>query len=136
MLGSMMTVVGLALLSQAPDISVNFRNSWNDEQVFRPERPEEAKFFVPEPGGMHVKLDGTSSQPVGLRAKFALEGDFETTFAYEILSGGRGNKSWGPGVQLYFMLGGPTRGRHHRCPPVPRARRLLHLHPHGRRGHR
>lgn len=109
MLGSMTTLVGLALLAQAPDISVDFRNSWNAEKVFRPERPDEAHFFVPEPGGMHVKLDGQTNQPVGLLAGFALEDDFDATLAYEILSGGRGNKNWGPGVQLYLMLRGPTR---------------------------
>lgn len=63
-----------------------------------------------EPGGLRVTLPGDRKDtgPVGILTKLSVQGDFEITGTYEILSADEPVKGFGVGVSLWFRLDTPN----------------------------
>lgn len=106
-LAVLLTPPRVVLRAQPPAAKVihqDFRNrkALSDEWKIIP--PKHDAWTKPEDGGLRIMLPKTfkSDQPVGVRLKFPVSGDFEITGAYQILSVDK--PSSGPGVGIAFNL--------------------------------
>jgi hypothetical protein len=112
MISSMTTFVLLAAMAQkTDDFQFDFRNAHFDPALFKYSfsKPAHEKWITHEPEGLRITLpSGAADGPVGLLLQTPMQGNFDATVAYEILSGDRGNKEIGPNANLYIRFQGPS----------------------------
>src|SRR5262245_1615946 len=65
------------------------------------------KYTTPDPAGLRVTVPAMRREiaPIGIDARFEVEGDFEVVGAYELLSADRPTKGYGVGVDLFIEVG-------------------------------
>jgi hypothetical protein len=96
-------LIGAFTLGTAGD---NFYEDFRGGHALPPELeligPQAAKVAVPETGGLRLSLPAgrANPQPVGVRPRFQMRGDFEITLTYELLKIEQPRTGHGVGVAL------------------------------------
>jgi hypothetical protein len=108
MIGSMATFVVLASLGQKTNtFSYDFRNAKFDEVNFQYVTMDTPKYLTPEAAGLRINVPAGVEKIMGFFVQTPIVGEFEGTLSYEILSGGRGDKTWGPAVSINIKFNNP-----------------------------
>jgi RNA polymerase sigma factor (sigma-70 family) len=88
----------------------SFRDKQFDAELFQRTGPNADKYLQPEDEGLRITLPAENGpgDPVGIKLRYPLRGDFEVEAVFDFLQVPRPNKGAG-GVSLYLNLASPQR---------------------------
>jgi hypothetical protein len=104
--GVVVTVKSGAFLPRVQTLQRSFLGKQFDTGVFQLTGPMSERYVKREDQGFRITLPAQNgpAQPVGIRLKFPVRGDFQVEASYEVLTVQPGRPKTGAGVTLYFFL--------------------------------
>jgi Protein of unknown function (DUF1583) len=102
---TMAVLLWASLGPTSPEARIDFRGKPLNHPLFRPSKPEQARYLVSEPAGLRINVPpGETTEPVGVTFFQQLLGDFDITVQYELLQARGRPGDWGSGIQLLLPI--------------------------------
>lgn len=109
----LVAVAGTAGRSEtdAEELRHNFQNGWANQPLLMMTGPAAEGSLIADAKGLRIKLSESRPvlDPVGLRTRFGLRGDFDVVATCEILNADEPPKGFGAGARLFLRLDSATR---------------------------